>query len=63
MNELYKLLLNLQDIAKANNLFMQAFEARFKAIEDAIDRIERSLVINTIDTSEPTATGAETIGE
>lgn len=53
MNEIYELLLNIQEIAKANNLFLQSFEARLSELEKKM----------TIDTkkSEPTAAGAEKI--
>lgn len=36
MNELYKLLQNIQQIVIANNRFMQAFEQRLQAIEKAV---------------------------
>ncbi len=53
MNEIYELLLNIQEIAKANNLFLQSFEARLTELEKKM----------TIDTkkSEPTAAGAEKV--
>lgn len=51
MNEIYELLLNVQEIAKANNLFLQSFEARLTELEKKM----------TIDTkkAEPVASGAE----
>lgn len=53
MNEIYELLLNIQEIVKANNLFLQSFEARLVELEKKI----------TIDTKkdEPTAAGSEKI--
>ena len=33
MNELYKLLQNVQEIVKANNMFLQSFEQRIAAME------------------------------
>lgn len=62
MNEIYKLLLNVQEIVKANNLFLQSFEQRIDAMEQRIGIMERSMVID-VHTSEPNAAGAETIGE
>lgn len=51
MNEIYELLLNIQEIAKANNLFLQTFEARLAELEKKM----------TIDTkkAEPVASGEE----
>lgn len=63
MNEIYKLLLNVQEIVKANNLFLQSFEQRINVMEQRIGIMERSMVIDALPQSEPTATGAETIGE
>lgn len=62
MNEIYKLLLNVQEIVKANNLFLQSFEQRIDAMEQRIGIMERSMVID-VSTSEPNAAGAETTGE
>lgn len=62
MNEIYKLLLNVQEIVKANNLFLQSFEQRIDAMEQRIGIMERSMVIDA-PTSEPNAAGAETTGE
>lgn len=50
MNEIYKLLQNVQEIAKANNLFLQAVEKRLQNIE-AMLSIDKE--------PEPTAVGAE----
>lgn len=36
MNELYKLLQNVQEIVKANNMFLQSFEQRIAAMEQRI---------------------------
>ena len=49
MNEIYKLLLNVQEIAKANNIFLSALEQRMA-------EIERKL---TIETSGPDVPGTE----
>lgn len=62
MNEIYKLLLNVQEIVKANNLFLQSFEQRIDAMEQRIGIMERFMVID-VPTSEPNAAGAETTGE
>lgn len=62
MNEIYKLLLNVQEIVKANNLFLQSFEQRIDAMEQRIGIMERSMVID-VSTSEPNAAGAETTEE
>ena len=51
MNEIYKLLLNVQEIAKANNMFLSALEQR-------IADIERKL---TIETSGPDVPGTENV--
>ena len=51
MNEIYKLLLNVQEIAKANNMFLNALEQR-------IAEIERKL---TIETSGPDVPGTENV--
>lgn len=53
MNEIYELLLNIQEIAKANNLFLHSFETRLTELEKKM----------TIDTkkAEPTAAGAEKV--
>lgn len=50
MNEIYKLLQNVQAIAAANNQFLQAFEQR-------LARLEAAVVI--IPEPEPNAAGAE----
>lgn len=52
MNELYKLLQNIQQIVIANNQFAQSIEARIKTIEDA-------LTLNIA----PNADGADSVGE
>lgn len=52
MNELYKLLQNIQQIVIANNQFAQAMEARIKNIEEA-------LTLNIA----PNADGADSVGE
>ena len=49
MNEIYKLLVNVQEIVKANNMFLNALEQR-------IAEIERKL---TIETSGPDVPGTE----
>ena len=49
MNEIYKLLQNVQEIARANNLFLQMLEQRIASMEAAVK----------IDISEPNATGTE----
>ena len=49
MNEIYKLRLNFQKLAKANNMFLNALEQR-------IADIERKL---TIETSGPDVPGTE----
>lgn len=51
MNELYKVLLNVLEIAKANNMFLASIEKR-------IDAIEKSLTFEPPQ-SEPTASGAD----
>ena len=40
MNELYKLLQNVQEIVKANNMFLQSFEQRIAAMEQRIVAME-----------------------
>lgn len=62
MNELYKILVNIQEIVKANNLFLQSFEVRISEMEKRISEIEKSVILD-IQASEPIAAGAETIGE
>lgn len=63
MNELYKILQNVHEIAKANNIFLVAIDTKIQTLEEAIkdlsekvDALEKSMVI---DTSEPTAVGTE----
>lgn len=51
MNEIYKLLLNVQEIAKANNMFLMAFEQRITAMEQKIAVLEKSMVISELDTT------------
>ena len=51
MNEIYKLLVNVQEIVKANNMFLNALEQR-------IAEIERNL---TIETSGPDVPGTENV--
>lgn len=51
MNEIYELLLNTQEIAKANNLFLQSLEAR-------IAELEKKMTIDKKN-AEPTAAGAD----
>ena len=51
MNEIYKLLLNVQERAKANNMFLNALEQR-------IAEIERKL---TIEISGPDVPGTENV--
>lgn len=60
MNEIYKLLQNVQEIARANNLFLQTFEARMQTLEASIKAMEGSLVLNIESDSEPQTAGAET---
>lgn len=62
MNELYKLLVNIQEIAKANNMFLQSIDQRISTLESELSAIKESLVLD-LQPSEPTATGAETIGQ
>lgn len=52
MKELYELLQNIQEIAKANNLFLQSLEARLQAVESKV-------TIDIEPASEPAAVGAE----
>lgn len=49
MNELYQLLVNIQEIVKANNIFLNAIEEHLNAIEKKL----------TIDTSGPNIPGTE----
>lgn len=42
MNELYKLILNVQEIVKANNMFLQSFEQRIAAMEQKIAAMEKT---------------------
>lgn len=58
MNELYKLILNVQEIAKANNLFLQSFEQHIAAMEQKIAAMEKTMVLE-IPESEPYTPGAE----
>lgn len=62
MNELYKLLVNIQEIAKANNMFLQGIDQRISTLESELSAIKESLVLD-LQPSEPTAAGAETIGQ
>lgn len=54
MNELYKIILNLLEIAKANNMFLESLEKRVEAIEKSL-----TFEIPQQQTSEPTVSGAE----
>ena len=58
MNEIYKLLLNVQEIAKANNMFLSAMEQKFEELEQRMAEIERKL---TIETSGPDVPGTENV--
>lgn len=65
MNEIYQLLLsmdavikNIHETAKANNMFMQSIEKMLLDINQKMEAIQKSLVLE-ISKSEPTATGAE----
>ena len=49
MNEIYKLLVNVQEIVKANNMFLNAIEQRLAEIEKKL----------TIETSGPDVPGTE----
>jgi hypothetical protein len=57
MNELYKLLQNIHEIAIANNRFLQSFEERMQRIEVKMQDIEGQLSIDI--SSVPDAPGAE----
>lgn len=52
MNEIYKVIVNVLDIVKANNLFLVELERR-------IDAIEKSLVFEIPNESEPDVPGAD----
>ncbi len=52
MNEIYKLLMNIHEIVKANNLFLQSFET-------LIAELDKKMTIDT-QKSEPSDVGAET---
>lgn len=57
MNEIYRLLQNVHEIAKANNLFLIDFERRVQALEAKLT------IEQPEEHSEPNADGAEqTIG-
>lgn len=65
MNEIYQLLLsmeavvnNIHETAKANNMFMQSIEKMLLDLNQKIETIQKSLVLE-IPKSEPTAAGAE----
>lgn len=64
MNEIYKLLQNIQEIVKANNMFLQNFEQRFMAVEKSLAEIRAMLEItpeaepNIENNAVPKATGA-----
>lgn len=65
MNEIYQLLLsmdavikNVHETAKANNMFMQSIEKMLLDINQKMEAIQKSLVLE-IPKSEPTAPGAE----
>ena len=51
MNEIYKLLVNVQEIVKAINMFLNAIEQRLAEIEKTL----------TIETSGPDAPGTENV--
>lgn len=53
MNEIYKIMVNILDIVKANNLFLADMKKRIEAIE-------KSLTFEIPTESEPDASGAET---
>lgn len=62
MNELYKLLQNVQEIAIANNEFLKSFDARLATLEtqmstltSEVEALAKSMIIDP----EPNATGAE----
>lgn len=52
MNEFYKILVNILDVVKANNMFLADLEKRIEAIE-------KSLTFEIPKESEPDAPGAE----
>lgn len=65
MNEIYQLLLsmdavikNVHETAKANNMFMQSIEKMLLDINQKMETIQKSLVLE-IPKSEPTVAGAE----
>ncbi len=58
MNEIYELLMNVHEIVKANNLFLQSFETRFSELETRFAELEKKMTIDT-KKSEPSAAGAE----
>lgn len=45
MNEIYKLLQNIHEIVKANNMFLQNFEQRFMAVEKSLAETRAMLEI------------------
>ena len=51
MNEIYKLLVNVHEIVKANNMFLNAIEQRLAEIEKKL----------TIETSGPDVPGTENV--
>lgn len=58
MNEIYKLLVNLLEIGKANNMFLNTFEPILSEILTRLDNIEKKL---TIETSGPDVPGTENV--
>ncbi len=46
MNEIYKLLQNIQEIVRANNLFLESLEKRMQAIEAALVRFDKTLTLD-----------------
>lgn len=55
MNEIYKLLQNIQDIVRANNLFLESLEKRMEAIELAMAKFDKTLTLDLT----PETVGAE----
>lgn len=52
MNEIYRLLVNVHEIVKANNLYLSSLEAR-------IAELEKRMTIDLPESSGPDASGAE----
>lgn len=52
MNEIYKIVANILEVVKANNLFLADFEKR-------LEQLEKSLTVEIEKESEPDVPGAE----